>query len=142
MAQAKIRSFYRAFIFEYYEVPAVADISSDDAWTSPAFLVGGRRRNTAVAAARSNYRQSANVLLPAAYTTHPSDRRRVLLCALRARALDVRIPGTRSVSDHAAAGMGILFAGRLSALGCGGAYTLSIVPLVCGVEAAPQRRLA
>src|ERR1700733_13607183 len=38
--------------------------------------------------------------------------------------------------------MGILFADCLSGLGCGSGNALSTLPLVCGLEAAPQPCLA
>ncbi len=134
--------FTVSIIFEYYEVPAVTAVSADDSGPSAAFLVGGRRRNATMAAARAHHRQSAHVLLPLAYTSDPLAGRRSVLCPLRAGALDVRVPDAAPVSHYPAAGMGILVANRLSGLGCGGDYALSTVPLVCRLEAAPQRCLA
>ena len=124
------------------EVSALAAISSDDARPGPAFLVGGRRQNASMAAARAHRRQSAHVLLSSAHSSDSHARRRGMLCALRAGALDVRIPDAEAVSHYPAAGMGILVADRLSVLGFGGAYALSALPLVCRFEAAPQRCLA
>ena len=106
------------------------------------FLWAVDDRYTGVATARAHHRQSANVLLPPAYTTDPSDGHRVLLCALRARALDVRIAGTRPVSDYDAAGLGIFFADRIPGLDACRAHALSTLPLVRGFEAAPRGRLA
>ena len=65
-----------------------------------------------------------------------------VLCALRAGALDVRVAGPRPVSHHSAARMGILLADCLSGVGLRCARAVSAVPLVCSLEAAPQRRLA
>jgi uncharacterized membrane protein len=53
------------------------------------FLVGGRRRNAALAAARAHHRQSAHVLLPSAHTANSPARRCRMLCPVWAGALDV-----------------------------------------------------
>jgi Heparan-alpha-glucosaminide N-acetyltransferase, catalytic len=93
LEQAKVRSLYRAFVLEYYEVSAIATVPSDDIGSRAAFLVGGRWRNPAMVAARAHHRQSAHVLLPSAHTSHPSARDRGMLCPIRADALDVRVAG-------------------------------------------------
>src|ERR1700683_5430932 len=139
---AKICGFYRAFIFEHYEVSAIASVSSNDAGPGAAFLVGGRRRNAAMAATGSHRRQSAYVLLPLAHTSDTHARHRDMLCALWTGALDVRVAGAAPVSHYAAAGMGILVADCVSDLHCSGSYALPALPLVCGSEAAPQRCMA
>ena len=51
-------------------------------------------------------------------------------------------PTIAQFPDHSAAGLGILLADCLSDLGFRGGRALSALPLVCGIEAAPQRCLA
>src|ERR1700722_17824470 len=95
-----------------------------------------------MAATGPRYRQGADVLLPSAPASHAPDCGRSVLCALWAGALDVRVAGPRPVPHHSPARMGLLPADRLSGMGLRCACALSVVPLVCGLEAAPQRRLA
>ena len=98
--------------------------------------------NPAMAAAGARHRQGADVLLPSAPALIHLIAVARVLCALWAGALDVRVTGSRPVPHHSAARMGILSADRLSGVGFRRARAVSAVPLVRGVEAAPQRRLA
>src|SRR4029077_13180543 len=62
--------------------------------------------------------------------------------ALWGSALDVRVTEPRPVSIYSTARMGILFADCLFGLGFCRARALSALPLVCRIEATPQRSLA
>ena len=86
---AEIRGLYGALVSEYHEVSAITVVLADDAGPGNNFLMGGRCRNTTLAAACTNHRQGADVLLSSAHTSDPPDCGRGMLCPLRAGALDV-----------------------------------------------------
>jgi hypothetical protein len=123
------------------QISAVAAVPSDDARPRNAFpglSTPGYRSGC------DRYWSSANCLclLSVAHTAHPSTRGHRMRCALRTGALDVRVADSRAVSDHTSARMGILSSDRLSGLGFRCGRALSALPLVCILEAAPQRCLA
>jgi hypothetical protein len=109
-----------------------------DARPLRAFFLGSRRWDAALVAAGTHRWQGAIVLLP---SSHPSQLIHLFALAAgdaRYRQLHWRFesPKPRAVPWDSAAGMGIPPADRLIHPGCGRAYTLSPVPLLCRHETA------
>ena len=91
---------------------------------------------------REGDRKGAALLLCAALRPYPPARGRDLLRAIWFGALDVRVPGSWALSVQSATGMGIPIGDCLHGLGERRGDDVSVVPLVCRAQAAPQRPLA
>src|SRR6476646_2289028 len=105
---AKDRGVHRALVSAHDQVPAVAALPVDDAWSGDDLLVGRGPANATGASTRARVRQGADVLLCPALSVHPPPRRRHLRDAVRIGTLDVRVAGRRALSVQRAARLGIL----------------------------------
>ena len=104
-------------VSEHDEVPAVAAVPPDDPRSCALHPRRTGWTHAGSSAAAADVWPGAPVLLSGAPDGDSSARGGRLLSAVRRRALDVRVAAPRSVSVHAAAGVGIQFADGLSDLG-------------------------
>src|SRR5205807_2009631 len=127
---ATIADFHDAVVSERDEVSAVTRVSLDDAGTGAPGALDARLGHAANPSRRARLRSSAAVLFRPAPHADPSARGRGLRSAVRRGALDVRIADARSLSIHAAAGMGILAADRVRRVDIGRGDALPRVRVV------------
>jgi hypothetical protein len=104
---AVVIAFGTTLILVHNLFDSVQAASADDAGACNALVVGFRCTHAGLAAAGGGVRKGAFVLLLAAPGADPSDRDSLLLRALRASTLDVRVTGAGAVSGYAPAGVGL-----------------------------------